>query len=64
MVCPLRYFHPRAETQVSMSRYFAIGADRPLLQNTDEIHRLYKEHRWRIFVWLIVGTGIRRRYSL
>ncbi len=40
-----------------MLRYFATGADRPLLQDTEKIRRLYKEHRWRIFVWLIVGYG-------
>lgn len=40
-----------------MLRYFATGVDRPLLSDDSEIRRLYKSHRWRVFLWLVVGYG-------
>ena len=40
-----------------MLRYFATGTDRPLIDDESDISRLYKQHRWRVLVWLIVGYG-------
>ena len=40
-----------------MLRYFATGADRPLLQDTDKIRRPYKEHRWRITAFYLIPPG-------
>lgn len=40
-----------------MLRYFASGADKPLLEDGDEIRRIFKDRRWRIFFWLVIGYG-------
>jgi len=40
-----------------MLRYFASGADKPLLEDSSEIRRIFKDRRWRVFVWLVVGYG-------
>ena len=40
-----------------MLRYFASGPDRSPLLDSGEIHQLYRKHRFRVFVWLVIGYG-------
>ncbi|MGI9271846.1 MAG: MFS transporter [Woeseiaceae bacterium] len=40
-----------------MLKYFATGPDRSPITNTAEIKRLFKHHRIRVFVWLVLGYG-------
>ncbi len=41
----------------SIVKWFATGPDRPPIEDSDRVRRIFDKRRWRVFVWLIVGYG-------
>ena len=38
-------------------KFFATGEDKPLLENENEIKRIYEKKRWSVLISLILGYG-------